>query len=138
RTRFPLAGGVPVQEIAAPAAGSGGFTLPRVDLGGLPPARAAAEAVRLAGAEARRPFDLTRGPLLRATLLRLADDDHRLLLNVHHIVADAWSLGVLLRELAAFYGAWAAGERLRRAALPPLALQYADFSIWQRQWLAGE
>jgi amino acid adenylation domain-containing protein len=135
RTRFPLAGDQPVQEIAPPAAG---FRLPRVDLTALRPTAAAAAAARLAGEEARRPFDLTRGPVLRATLLRIAADEHRLLLNLHHIAADAWSLRVLVRELAAFYGAWTGGAAAPGAALPPLALQYADFAVWQRRWLAGE
>ncbi|MBZ4419378.1 non-ribosomal peptide synthetase [Myxococcus sp. RHSTA-1-4] len=84
--------------------------------------------------EARRPFDLERGPLLRTVLLRLAPDAHLLLVNTHHIVTDAWSLGVLVRELAAVYQAFAEGQP---SPLAPLPLQYADYAAWQREWLRG-
>jgi amino acid adenylation domain-containing protein len=127
--------GEPVQRIA-PVLRIG---LPLVDLAGLPdPGR---EARRLAAAEAARPFDLERGPLLRAALLRLAaggpqrEEEHAALFTLHHIVSDGWSMGVLVRELAAFYTGFAAG---RPVALAPLPVQYADFAIWQRGWLAGE
>ena len=83
--------------------------------------------------EARRPFDLAAGPVLRATLLRLAPAEHRLLLTVHHIAADGWSLGILERELAALYGGLRGGTEL-----PSLPLQYADFALWQRQRLTGD
>ncbi|MBM3852642.1 MAG: amino acid adenylation domain-containing protein, partial [Verrucomicrobia bacterium] len=86
-------------------------------------------------AEARRPFDLTRGPLWRAVLWCRASDDHVLQLTVHHIVCDGWSLGVLVAEFGACYRAHLAGET---AALPELAVQYADFAAWQRDWLQGE
>jgi len=88
----------------------------------------------LAAADAKRPFDLTQPPLLRASLIILDEDDHVLLLNIHHIVFDGWSVGVLLKELSQFYVAFMQGEP---AALPPLPLQYADFALWQRRWLAG-
>jgi len=88
-----------------------------------------AEALRLAGEEIRRPFDLGRGPLLRMRLLRLAPDDHILVVTMHHIISDGWSTGVLIREFAALY---------RDESLPPLPVQYADFAVWQRQWLQGE
>ncbi|HZF10318.1 MAG TPA: amino acid adenylation domain-containing protein, partial [Thermoanaerobaculia bacterium] len=88
----------------------------------------------LAREEALRPFDLGRGPLLRATLLRLAEPRHLLLLTLHHIVADGWSMGILVRELGELYGAAAAG---RPAVLPELPISYADFAVWQREWLAG-
>jgi surfactin family lipopeptide synthetase A len=82
--------------------------------------------------EARRPFDLARGPLLRAKLLRLAGDHHALVVVTHHIVCDNWSMGILARELGAVYGALVSrGE----PPLPPLAVQYADFAVWQRRWL---
>src|SRR6185295_4264503 len=87
------------------------------------------EALRLAAAEVARPFDLARPPLLRACLLRRGAGEHLLVLTLHHIAADGWSLGTLVRELAAFYQ----GETLE--ALP---LQYADFALWQRLWLSGE
>jgi amino acid adenylation domain-containing protein len=94
-----------------------------------------AESVRLATLDGQRPFDLAEGPLLRTTLLRLAADDHVLLLTLHHIASDGWSLGVLTRELTALYETFA---REAPSPLPELALQYSDFAHWQRQWLSGE
>ncbi|PYB79952.1 non-ribosomal peptide synthetase [Pseudomonas soli] len=85
--------------------------------------------------EAAAPFDLTTGPLLRASLLRLGEAHHVLLLTVHHIVADGWSLGVLTRELNALYPALREGKD---DPLPALAIQYGDYAVWQRRWLAGE
>ncbi|MCP4659192.1 MAG: amino acid adenylation domain-containing protein, partial [bacterium] len=89
---------------------------------------------RLLREEALRPFDLARGPLLRLTLLRLADRDHVLLLNLHHIISDGWSTGVLHRELATLYEAFASR---RPSPLAPLPVRYVDFAVWQRQWLRG-
>ncbi|MBV9791704.1 MAG: amino acid adenylation domain-containing protein, partial [Chloroflexi bacterium] len=89
---------------------------------------------RLAVAEAQRPFDLRRGPLLRATLLRLADNEHVLLIAVHHIAADGWSLRIFMRELAAQYTAEVRGQP---ADMPSLPVQYADYALWQRNWLHG-
>jgi amino acid adenylation domain-containing protein len=112
--------------------------LPVLDLSGLGPARRA-EAGRLAAEEARRPFDLESGPPLRATLLKLAADDHLLLLTFHHIVTDGWSMGVLAQELSALYTA--AIAVLRGEAPSPLAelpIQYADFARWQRERLSGD
>ncbi len=131
RTTFQVAAGRPVQ-VVAPALP---LALPLVDLADLPGARGESEATRLATAEARRPFDLERGPLLRASLLRLAATEHVLLLTLHHIAADGWSLGVLLGEVAALYGALLSG---RPSPLPDLAVQYADYALWQRGWLTGE
>jgi amino acid adenylation domain-containing protein len=130
RTTFAVEGGEPVQRIAPP----GSFPLPRVDLAALPEARRESEVLRLAAADAARPFDLARGPLLRTTLLELQPAEHVLVLVVHHIVADGWSMEVLLREVIAVYGALAAGEPPR---LPALPLQYADFAAWQRRLLSG-
>src|SRR6185295_1747756 len=107
--------------------------LVQVDLSALPAARRQEEAERLAGLEQRRAFDLERGPLFRSLLARLGPDDHRLVLTMHHIVSDGWSIGVLLEELRALYGAFAAG---RPSPLPELPLQYTDFSVWQRSRLA--
>jgi amino acid adenylation domain-containing protein len=104
--------------------------LPMVDLGGLDGAAAAAEARRLALAEALRPFDLRRPPLLRTALLRLGADRHVLQATMHHIISDAWSGGLLVGEVAAAYQALAAG---RRPLLPELAIQFGDFAAWQRQ-----
>ncbi|MCP4659291.1 MAG: amino acid adenylation domain-containing protein, partial [bacterium] len=136
RASFANAGGQPVQVIA-PALE---IELPLVDLRALAPEAREAEARRLTTAEGRRSFDLSRGPLLRATLVRRAagtpaGDEHLVLLTMHHIVSDAWSMGVLIRELAAIYPAVAAGET---SPLGELAIQYADFAAWQRQWLVDE
>ncbi|HUB89662.1 MAG TPA: amino acid adenylation domain-containing protein, partial [Dyella sp.] len=92
-------------------------------------------AARLIDEEAQAPFDLATGPLLRARLLQLAEDDHILLLTQHHIVSDGWSLGVLLRELGALYSAFTRGQA---SPLPPLNIQYADYAAWQRSWLSGQ
>ncbi|HEY0015717.1 MAG TPA: amino acid adenylation domain-containing protein, partial [Longimicrobium sp.] len=130
RTTFTEAGGVPVQVIAP----FGGFTLPVEDLSGLEDAAREAEVRRRAIEDGARHFDLSAGPLFRASLLRLADDEHVLLLCMHHIVSDGWSLDVLFRELAALYGAAVEGAE---AALPRLAVQYADYAAWQREHLQG-
>ncbi len=134
RASFPAdleTGGEPAQRIAPTLP----LPLPLVDLAGLPADRLAAAAARLAREEARQLFDLARGPLLRARLLRLGRGDHRLLVTFHHLAADGWSLGIFLDELAAAYEALAAG---RRPALPPLPVQYADFAAWQSERLRGE
>ncbi|MEA2692171.1 MAG: hypothetical protein QOJ16_1558, partial [Acidobacteriota bacterium] len=132
RTTFRPGSAGPLQVIA-PLAGAG-LPLPLVDLAGLPAAARDEAAGRLLAEEAGRPFDLARGPLLRSTLLRLAPERHLAVLNLHHIVADGWSMDVFVRELAAFYGAALEG---RPAPLAPLPVQYADFAVWQRGWLAG-
>jgi amino acid adenylation domain-containing protein len=120
----------PVQRVLPPAP----VRIPQVDLAGLPPALREAESGRLAAAEARRPFDLARGPLVRLTTLRLEEREHVVLLTLHHIVADGGSTRVLVRELATLYGAFAAGEP---SPLPPLPFQYGDFAEWQRRWMSG-
>ena len=84
--------------------------------------------------EAGRAFDLSRGPLLRAALLRLSDEEHVLAVSMHHIVSDGWSLGVPMREASALYAAYEAGAA---SPLPELEIQYADYSVWQRDWLQG-
>ncbi|MCB1057584.1 MAG: AMP-binding protein, partial [Acidobacteria bacterium] len=133
RTRFTegsaLAEG-PVQLVEPPAA----VPLPVIDLRRLGQ-DAAAKARRLAVAEAGRPFDLEHGPVLRTALLRLAPAEHLLLLDLHHIVSDGWSMGVLMGEVAALYGAFAEG---RRSPLPELSVQYADYARWQRRRLPPE
>jgi amino acid adenylation domain-containing protein len=120
----------PAQRILAALA----VAVPLMDLAALPPAAREAEARRLAAVEVRRPFDLVGGPLLRAAVVRLAGDDHILVLTLHHIVSDGWSLNVLVREVAALYAAFS--QRLP-SPLPPLAVQYADYAAWQRGWLRG-
>jgi amino acid adenylation domain-containing protein len=131
RTTFEEEAGEPIQ-VVAPALD---FRLPEVDLRGLPEETREAEAGRLAVDEARRPFDLRRGPLLRARLLRLEDGAWTLLLNLHHIVSDGWSMGVLFEESAALYSAFSKGFHSPLSELP---VQYLDFAAWQRQWLRGE
>ncbi|HSU84707.1 MAG TPA: condensation domain-containing protein, partial [Thermoanaerobaculia bacterium] len=129
RTRIvAVAHGEPGQEVGPPPAPA---PLPLADLSGLPPARRAAELAALAGREAGRGFDLRRDPMLRATLVRLGEDEHAFLFTVHHIASDGWSEGVLRRELSALYAAALAGEP---SPLAPLPLQYADFAAWQRAW----
>ncbi|MCP4657450.1 MAG: amino acid adenylation domain-containing protein, partial [bacterium] len=108
--------------------------LPRVDLRRLPDALRQAVAAELAREEARRPFELARGPVLRAALLRLGEEQHRLLLVIHHIAFDGWSAGIFMHELGVLYRAAVDG---RPSPLPALRVQYADFAVWQRHWLAG-
>ncbi|HEV3049034.1 MAG TPA: condensation domain-containing protein, partial [Longimicrobium sp.] len=131
RTVFAEADGSPVQVIAP----FGGFALPVEDLSGLGEADREAAVRRRAGEEARRGFDLSAGPLFRAALLRLGAEEHVLLLSMHHIVSDGWSIGVLFRELAALYEAYREG---RESPLPELAVQYADYAVWEREQLSGE
>src|SRR5207248_9014134 len=119
RTTFAARDGQPVQVIAPAAA----LDVPLVDLRTLPEGARQDKAGELTLGEARQRFDLGRGPLLRVRLLRLGDDEYWLLVVVHHIAADGWSMRVLLRELAQLYEAFAAGQR---AALPALPVQYAD------------
>ncbi len=130
RTSFVTRGGEPQQRVAAPAP----LALPRVDLADLPAGRREAAARRLVEGEGERRFDLTRGPLLRCLLIRLAPADHVLALVPHHLVFDGWSFGILFRELGELYGAFALG---RPSPLPPLAVSYTDFASWQRRVLAG-
>jgi amino acid adenylation domain-containing protein len=127
RTTFAVQQGQPVQVIVPALA----LDLPVVDLS----AADDAEARRIASEEAQTPFDLSKGPLLRAKLLRLAGEDHVLLVTMHHIVSDAWSAGVFLNELSMLYKAFSSGEA---SPLPELPVQYADFAAWQREWLQGE
>jgi hypothetical protein len=131
RTAFPMIEGTPVQIIAP----SQPVALPLIDLQWLPAEAQALEVQRLATAEARCSFDLAQGPLLRVTLLRLGDAEHVLLVTLHHIVADGWSLGIVVREVAILYDACLHGQP---SPLPSLPIQYADFAQWQRTWLQGE
>jgi amino acid adenylation domain-containing protein len=131
RTTFSDRDGTPVQVVAP----FGGFTLPVEDLSGLSEADREAAVRRRADEEAGEPFDLSEGPLFRAALLRLGADDHALLLSMHHIVSDGWSLDVLFRELSALYAAYREGGE---SPLAELAVQYADYAVWQREQLEGE
>ncbi len=132
RTTFTTVDGEPVQVIAPNLP----LSLSLVDLQGLPerPEREA-EMMRLATEEARRTFNLSQGPLLRVALVRLAEEEHVVLLTMHHIVSDGWSVGVLIKEVAAFYDAFTNNAH---STLPELSIQYVDFAIWQRQWLRGK
>ncbi len=131
RTTFATDAGRPVQVI-------GPFlkqTLPVVDLGGLSVNERETNTRRLAAQEARLPFDLAHGPLTRVTLLRLAENEHMLLLTMHHIVSDEWSIGVAVQELAALYKAFSRGEP---SPLTELPIQYTDFAVWQQEWLQSQ
>ncbi len=135
RTTFEAGPEGPRQVVQPPAA----VALPVVDLAGLAAPGGVAALAALLGAEARRPFDLARGPLLRTLLLRLGDGDHALALSLHHIVSDAWSRGILVQEVAVLYSAHSSGlAGLEPGPLPALPIQYADFADWQRRWLTGE
>jgi amino acid adenylation domain-containing protein len=131
RTTFQSIDGEPVQVIAE--------AQPRkievIDLSHLPQGEREAEAQRMARDEGEVPFDLSRGPLFRFRLVKLEEEEHLLLLTMHHIIADGWSLGVLGRELSALYQAFSMDQS---SPLEELTIQYADFAVWQRQWLQGE
>lgn len=131
RTSFPTVDGVPIQLIgqAQPV------TLLLIDLSGLPEFDREIETERLANEEAERSFDLQKRPLLRATLLRLDEEHHIALLNMHHIVSDAWSMEVLVREVTALYESF---SQDKPSPLPELPIQYADFALWQRDFLQAE
>ena len=131
RTTFTALEGYPVPVITPDLT----VTLPVTDIQHRSEAEREAEVQRLTSIEAGRAFDLARGPLIRATLLRLGDEEHVILLTMHHIVADGWSIAILYRELASLYRALSTG---RPSPLPELPIQYADYAFWQKQWLQGE
>jgi amino acid adenylation domain-containing protein len=131
RTTFPIVDGQPVQRITA--ADNSRFLLIEHDLRGH--ADAEAELQRLVAQEAGASFDLQRGPLIRGRLIRLAAGEHVLLITMHHIVSDGWSMGVLTNELSVLYAAFLRGQA---DPLPALRIQYADFAVWHQQWIEGE
>ena len=131
RTTFSMLDGKPIQVIAPSLM----VSVPVIDLRDHPEGEREQKAQQLAKEEARQPFDLAQGPLFRSRLLRLGEDDYVLLLAMHHIVSDGWSMGVFYRELSLLYGAFSRGEP---NPLEDLAIQYADFAVWQREWLQGE
>ncbi|HEX5604654.1 MAG TPA: condensation domain-containing protein, partial [Pyrinomonadaceae bacterium] len=131
RTTFAMVDGRPVQTIAPEVS----FHLELFDLSDWPSEQREAEAQLLARQEAELAFDLTEGPIVRGRLLRLSDDEHICVLVLHHIAADGWSMGVFYRELSLLYKAFSMGES---SPLEDLPVQYADFAVWQREWLQGE
>jgi amino acid adenylation domain-containing protein/non-ribosomal peptide synthase protein (TIGR01720 family) len=131
RTAFPIRQGVPLQQIHE--AVSQAVTV--VDLAHLSLNQAEPTTRELLSREAQQPFDLSCGLLLRLHVVRLAEHDHALLLNMHHIIVDGWSLGIFMQELRLLYEAF---RNRRSSPLPPLSMQYADYALWQREWLSGE
>src|SRR5262249_40007891 len=131
RTTFASIDGAPAQVV------SPSISLPFVeyDLSQLPTSERGPEASRIATDEARAPFDLGCGPLIRTTLLRLSETEYVLLVTMHHIISDGWSMGIFYREMTALYAAFIAGNP---SPLPDLPVQYADFAVWQRDWLQGD
>jgi amino acid adenylation domain-containing protein len=131
RTTFRLLDGEPMQVVAEAM----DFQLPVVDLTSLEPGAREAELTRLIRNEANLPYDLACGPLIRPSLVQLSADEQVLIMSLHHIVTDAWSQEVLMRELTAAYSALSVG---REPELPALPIQYADFAVWQREAMSGE
>src|SRR5579863_839542 len=132
RTSFVALDTQPVQRIAPPGVG---FHLIEHDLSGESGAAQQQRIDELSGSEATERFDLSTGPLIRGQLLRLGSEEHLLLITQHHIISDGWSIGVLVREVAALYRAFSQGES---NPLPALPIQYADYAVWQRRWLQAE
>ncbi|MGC2062518.1 MAG: condensation domain-containing protein, partial [Thermodesulfovibrionales bacterium] len=131
RTAFITQNDRPFQRIAPSVT----FTLPAVNLSTIPEEQRESRAQQLATEEERRPFDLTTGPLLRVILLQLKEEEHLLLVTMHHIITDGWSMSIFDRELSALYNAFSTGLP---SPLPELSIQYADFAVWQRQYMQGE
>ncbi|MGH8390012.1 MAG: non-ribosomal peptide synthetase [Pseudomonas sp.] len=129
RTRFFERDGVALQQVDA----AGEFNLQLIDISDRPMAEREARAQQIREDEAHTQFDLEKGPLLWVTLIRLDEDDHQLLVTMHHIIADGWSLNVLIDEFSRLYAAISQGQQ---ATLAPLPIQYVDYGSWQRQWLA--
>lgn len=131
RTTFQIIDGEPRQVIGQPSP----VAVDVIDLRHLPQSERKPKAKQLVEEDSLQPFDLARGPLMRVKLLMLDHEDDLLLMNLHHIVYDGWSTGVMFQELMTLYNAFILGQRPQ---LPELPIQYADFAIWQREWLTGE
>jgi amino acid adenylation domain-containing protein len=131
RTTFELHDGQPIQVIGPQHS----IPIRQIDLSHLPQKEQQQQFQALLNDQLRRPFDLKNGPLLHITLVRMAVEEHVLILAMHHIVTDGWSMNVLVREAVALYAAYSSG---RLPDFPPLPIQYADFAVWQRNWLQGE
>ncbi len=130
RTVFRTIDGEPVQLVQDIT-----LDVPVIDLSTADEAEREAEALKILRHEARRPFDLSVGPLMRAVIVRMREDEHILLATLHHIITDGWSFGIIHRELSSFYAAFAAGGPSPFAELP---IQYSDYAMWQREWFEGE
>ncbi|MEW6734729.1 MAG: amino acid adenylation domain-containing protein, partial [Acidobacteriota bacterium] len=131
RTSFSSIEGKPVQQINSVQP----VKLSVIDLSEMAEEQQEAIVAALASEEAALPFDLGQGPLMRVKLLRISDQEHMLLITIHHIVSDGWSQSVLVKEMAVLYEAYSSGQA---SPLPELPIQYADFAVWQRQWMQGE
>lgn len=131
RTTFSIFEGRPIQVIAPSLT----LDIPAVDLRDLPDSEAESRARQLAAEDSQQLFNLSRGPLLRVTRLRLAEETHILVLTMHHIISDGWSIGLFFKELTALYNTHL---NEKSAPLPELPIQYADFAVWQQEWLQGE
>ncbi|GAX45370.1 non-ribosomal peptide synthase [Tolypothrix sp. NIES-4075] len=131
RTTFVTVNGTAMQAIAPPTA----VTIPLIDLRSLPTVEQTTQLKRLVMEEAERPFDLATGPLLRVTILQLGQNSYVLLVTMHHIISDGWSIGIFIQELSTLYQTFLSQTS---STLPELPIQYADFAQWQRQWLSGE
>jgi hypothetical protein len=131
RTTFKSINGQPVQVIAQAQR----LAIPLIELSESDEDEREQRVRELIDAETQTPFDLSAGPLLRVKLLRLGAEEHIVVLTMHHIVSDGWSMGLLLNEVATLYRAYSAGEK---SPLAELSIQYADYAVWQREWLQGE
>lgn len=131
RTTFPMEDGVPVQVVAEPGAPA----FPICDLSDLSEMRKQADVTRMLSEESKRPFDLARGPLVRASLWKLTEQEHILVLVMHHIAIDRWSEGIFNHELEALYAAFSADLP---SPLAPVKIQYPDYAVWERDWMQGE
>jgi amino acid adenylation domain-containing protein len=137
RTTFPEVEGRPVRRPVQRPVPDLVLDLPAIDLSALPEPRRLPEALRLAHAEARRPFDLATGPLVRLAVVRLGGERRILFTAIHHIVSDAWSSGIIYRDLMTVYGEAVAGRAGWVARLPEPPVQYVDYAVWQRRWFAA-
>ncbi|WP_295473025.1 non-ribosomal peptide synthase/polyketide synthase [uncultured Pseudomonas sp.] len=130
RTTFPSEAGKPWQRVAATSQ----VPMQHLDIAAQPPGERQAQIERLADQQAHAPFDLESGPLLRVCLVRSGEQEHHLLITLHHIVTEGWAMDIFARELSALYADFVAG---RETSLAPLPVQYLDYSAWHRQWLEG-
>jgi amino acid adenylation domain-containing protein len=131
RTNFPKVNGSPVQRIVA----ASDFQIPLIDLRSYNEEERQARLLRIIDEEARRPFDLEKGLMIRVILLQLGEEEQVAFFMLHHIVSDAWSTGILINEVSTLYRAFLNGEP---SPLPELPIQYVDYSVWQREWLRGD